>query len=112
FTANHADKTLDDKLPALEDYISSRITEKGFSVISREVATAALSSLKKDSQQTEIDKMLENNSTMLRLAQMLGANYIIVATISSYGTEKQTTKAYDIETVTVTTTLRVSYKIL
>jgi len=112
FTANHADKTLDDKLLALEDFISSRITEKGFSVISREVATAAVSSLLKDSKQTEIDKALDNNASMLRLSQMLGANYIIVASISSYGTEKQTTEAYDVKTVTVTTSLRVSYKIL
>ena len=111
FTANHADKTLDDKLPALEDFISSRITEKGFSAISREVATAAASSLLKDSQQTDIDKALNNNASVLRLAQMLGANYIIVASISTYGTDKQTTEAYDVKTVTVTTTLRVSYKI-
>ena len=112
FTANHADKTLDDKLPALEDFISSRITEKGFSAISREVATAAASSLLKDSQQTDIDKALNNNASVLRLAQMLGANYIIVASISTYGTEKQTTEAYDVKSVSVTTTLRVSYKIL
>jgi hypothetical protein len=112
FTANHADKTLDDKLPALEDFISSRITEKGFSVISPEVATAAVSSLLKDSQQTEIDKALGNNSSVLRLAQMLGANYIIMASISSYGQDKQTTDAYDVKIVNVTYTLRVTYKIL
>lgn len=112
FTANHADKSLDDKLASLEDYISSRISEKGFSAISREVATAAASSLLKDSQQTDIDKALNNNASVLRLAQMLGANYIIMATISSYGTDKKTTEAYDVKTVEVTTTLRVSYKIL
>jgi hypothetical protein len=112
FSANHADKILDDKLPALEDFISSRISEKGFSAISREVATAAVSSLLKDSKQTEIDKALDNNASMLRLAQMLGANYIIVATISSYGTDKQTTEAYGVKMVNVTYNLRVSYKIL
>jgi hypothetical protein len=112
FTANHADKTLDDKLPALEDFISTRITEKGFSVISREVATTAVSSLLKNSPQTEIDKALDNNASLLRLSQMLGANYIIVATISTYGTDKQTTEAYDVKTVAVTTTMRISYKIL
>ncbi len=112
FVANHADKTLDDKLPALEDFISSRITGKGFSVISPEVATAAVSSLLKDSQQTEIDKALDNNSSALRLAQMLGADYIIMASISSYGTDKQTTQAYGVQYVTVTYTLRVTYKIL
>lgn len=112
FTANHADKALDDKLPALEDFISSRITEKGFSAISREVATSAASALLKDSQQTDIDKALNNNASVLRLSQMLGANYIIVVSISTYGTDKQTTEAYDVKTVAVTTTLRVSYKIL
>ena len=112
FTANHADKALDDKLPSLEDYISSRITDKGFSAISREVATAAASSLLKDSQQTDIDKALNNNASVLRLSQMLGANYIILATISSYGSEKQTIEAYDVKKVSVVTTLRVSYKIL
>jgi len=112
FTANHADKTLDDKLAALGDFISSRITEKGFSVISPDVATAAVSSLLKNSQQTEIDKALDNNSSALRLAQMLGANYIIIATISSYGTDKQTTEAYGVQTVNVIYTLRVTYKIL
>ena len=112
FSANHADKILDDKLPALEDFVSTRITEKGFSVISREVATDAVSALLKDGKQTAIDIALNNNASALRLAQMLGANYIIVATISTYGTDKQTTEAYDVKTVAVTTTLRVSYKIL
>ena len=112
FSANHADKALDDKLPSFEDCISSRITEKGFSVISRQAATAAVSALLKDGKQTEIDKMLENNAPVLRLAQMLGANYIMVASISSYGTDKQTTEAYGVKTVNVTYTLRVTYKIL
>ena len=112
FSANHADKSLDDKLPALEDFISSRITEKGFSVISREVAVGALSSLLKDGKQTGIEQMLGNNSSALRLSQMLGANYIIMASISSYGTDKKTVDAYGVKTVTVTHNLRVTYKVL
>ncbi len=112
FSANHADKTLNDKLPSLEDYISSRITEKGFSVISREVATVAVSALLKDSKQTEIDKILDNNASVLRLAQMLGANYILMVSISSYGTDKETTEAYGVKTVSVAHNLRVTYKIL
>lgn len=113
FSANRdSEKALDEKLPAFEDYISSRITEKGFSVISREVATDAVSALLKDSKQTGIDQMLNNNSSVLRLAQMLGANYILMASISSYGTDKQTTEAYGVKTVNVTHTLRATYKIL
>jgi hypothetical protein len=112
FSSNHADKSLDEKLPALEDFISSRITEKGFSVISREVTVGALSSLQKDSKQTSVEQMLNSSSSVLRLAQMLGANYIVMATISSYGTDKQTSDAYDVKTTTVIQNLRVSYKIL
>src|SRR5580658_9437825 len=81
FVANRADKSLDDKLGTLEDFISSHITEKGFTVISREVATDALSSLKKDSSPTAADQLLSDNSSVLRLGQMLGVDYLIVASI-------------------------------
>jgi len=113
FSANHdPDKSLDAKLPAFEEFISSRITEKGFSVISREVATDAVSALLKDSKQTEIDRMLANNASVLRLSQMLGAKYIIMASINTYDADKETTEAYGVKIVNVTHTLRVAYKIL
>ena len=112
FTANRAEKTLDDKLATFEDFVSSRITGKGFSVISREVATEAASALLKDGKQTGIDQMLANDSSALRLSQMLGANYIIIASISSYGTDRETTEAYGVKTVKATYTMRVTYKIL
>jgi len=112
FVANHADKALDDKLASLADFITSRITEKGFSVLSREVATDALSGLLKDSKQTDADQLLSNNSTVLRLGQLLGADYLIVASISSVGVERKTSDVYGVKTVNVTHTLRVSYKVL
>lgn len=112
FTANHADKTLNDKLPALEDFVAGRVTEKGFTIVSREVATDALNSLRKDSPQTEADQLLASGSTALRLAQMLGADYIVLVSISSYGTEKRTSTAYDVATVNVIHNLRVTYKVL
>lgn len=112
FVANHADKSLNDKIATLEDFISSRITEKGFSVISREVATDALSSLLKESKQTDADQLLSNNSSVLRLGQMLGVDYLIVASISSYGADKKSVDAYGVKTMNVTHNLRVTYKIL
>jgi hypothetical protein len=112
FVANRADKSFDEKLATFEDFISSRITEKGFSVISREVATDALSNLLKDSKQTDADQLLSNNSSTLRLGQLLGADYLILASISSYGTDKKTVDAYGEKTANVTHTLRVTYKIL
>lgn len=112
FTANRADKSFDEKLATFEDFISSHITEKGFSVISREAATDALSSLLKDSKQTDADQLLSNNSSTLRLGQLLGVDYLVLASISSYGADKRTVDAYGEKTVNVTHNLRVTYKIL
>jgi len=112
FVANRADKSLDDKLGTFEDFITSHITEKGFTVISREVATDALSSLKKDSKPTDADQLLSDNSSVLRLGQLLGVDYLIVASISSYGSDKRATDAYGEKTVNVIHNLRVTYKIL
>lgn len=110
FVANRAEKSLDDKLATFEDFISSRLTGKGFSVISREAVTDAVSSLAKDSKQTELDQMLANNSSMLRLGKMLGADFIIVASISSFGTDRQVLEA--LKTVNMIYNLRVTYKVL
>ncbi len=110
--ANRADKSLDDKLGTFEDFITSHITEKGFTVISREVATDALSSLKKDSKVTDADQLLSDNSSVLRLGQLLGVDYLILASISSYGSDKRATDAYGEKTVNVIHNLRVTYKIL
>ncbi|HUJ10573.1 MAG TPA: PEGA domain-containing protein [Verrucomicrobiae bacterium] len=112
FVANRADKSFDDKLGTFEDFLSSHITEKGFSVISREAATDALSSLQKDSKQTDADQLLSNNSSVLRLGQLLGADYLIVASISSYGVDKRAVNAYGERTVNAIHNLRVTYKIL
>ena len=43
---------------------------------------------------------------------MMNADYLIVASISSFGTEKKKFKGYGVETVTLVTNLRASYKIL
>jgi hypothetical protein len=112
FVANHADKAFDEKLATFADFITGRFTDKGFSVLSREVSTDALSSLLKDSKQTDADQLLSNNSTVLRLGQMLGADYLIVASIASFGSDKKSVETYGVKTVNITHNLRVTYKIL
>ena len=43
-------KAFDNKVPVLEDFITSRITEKGFSVISREVVIDSLKNYSSEKQ--------------------------------------------------------------
>ncbi|MBA4148604.1 MAG: PEGA domain-containing protein [Verrucomicrobia bacterium] len=106
FVENRGGAALSDQVPVFEDLITSRIADKGFVVISRETSIGAL---KKG---TRLDELLESNTSALRLAQSLGADYLIVVSITSFGSEKRTFKDENLNTVNLIETLRVSYKIL
>ena len=60
---------------------------------------------------TRLDQALSDNTSALRLAQNLGADFILIPAITSYGTEKKSYNGDGIATINVTHTLRVSYKI-
>ena len=116
FVENRAGQAFDAKVSVLEDFITSRITEKGFSVISREVVIDSLKNYNSEKTKSpdgeKLDTLLGNNTSALRLAQLMGADYIIVTAITSFGTEKKSFKGYGVETVNIITNLRASYKIL
>jgi hypothetical protein len=61
---------------------------------------------------TKLDQALSDNTSALRLAQNLGADYILIPAITSFGTEKKAYNGSGISTVNTTYKLRVSYKIV
>lgn len=61
---------------------------------------------------TKLDRELSDNTSALRLAQNLGVDYLIVPSITSYGTEKISYIGNGIQTVNTVRRLRVSYKIV
>lgn len=105
FVISH-EKLLDDKTSQMEDFVSSRASEKGFSIISPEIVAGAIA------KGTKIDDQLNENSSALRLAQNLGADYLVVVTLTSLGSNKKTFEDENIKTVNVIHTLRASYKII
>jgi hypothetical protein len=113
---NRAGIQFNDKVSVLEDLVASRVAGKGYSVISRDVVTRALkdysTGVNPNGEMTALDRSLEDNSSALRLAQNLGADFILIPSITTYGTEKKTFGGYAMTTVNVTHTLRVSYKIV
>ena len=113
---NRGSAALNDKVPVLEDLVSSRVAGKGFSVISRDDVTRSLKnySTGKDpnGELGTLDRSLEDNSSALRLAQNLGADYILVPSIVSLGTEKKNYSGNGINTLNITHKLRVTYKIV
>lgn len=60
---------------------------------------------------TKLDQALSDNTSALRLAQNLGADFILIPSITSYGTEKKSYTGNGIQTLNVTHRLRVSYKL-
>ncbi len=61
---------------------------------------------------TGLDQALSDNTSALRLAQNLNVDYILIPSITSYGTEKKSYSGNGIQTLNVTHRLRVSYKIV
>lgn len=104
---NHAGAAFDDKIPVLEDLVGTRVAGKGYSIISRDIVTQALSG-----KPNVLDSALNDNSSALRLAQNLGVDFILVPSIATYGAEKKSYSGNGVVTLNVTHTLRVSYKIV
>lgn len=113
---NRAGAGLNDKVAVLEDLVASRVAGQGFSVISRDDVTRSLKDYSDgknpNGELTALDRSLEDNSSALRLAQNLGADYILVPSIVSLGTEKKNYNGNGISTLNITHRLRVSYKIV
>lgn len=113
---NRAAAGLNDKVAVLEDLVSSRVAGKGFAVISRDDVTRSMKNYadgkNPNGELTDLDRSLEDNSSALRLAQNLGADYILVPSIISLGTEKKNYNGNGISTLNISHKLRVSYKIV
>ena len=111
FLVNKSQKSFDDKLATLEDFITGPLTEKGYAVISREIATDAASNLLKQKPETALDAAFSTGSAPLRLAQMLQADYLMLISISSFGTASKTSKINGSEVGQTTYTLRATYRL-
>ena len=116
------DPKLNSKVPFLEDQVASRIGGKDFTVISRADVLNAVKvySVEKpvasdrNALGTKLDQLLSDNSSALRLAQNMGADFIVFVSIGSL--EKSTRKFKDdsigVQTENTIHTLRTTYKVV
>jgi hypothetical protein len=117
FVTNRADAIYDQKISSLEDYLSSQITDLGFNVLSREVVVDSLrkfdpATASKPRPAESLDGQLTEQSSALRLAQNMGVDYIIQASIAGVTNKDNKIDAYGVKAATQERTLRVTYKIL
>jgi hypothetical protein len=117
FVDNRAGSSYDKEVSVLEDFIASRLSNAGMQVLSREVILNSLRDFSADSTSTtdtpgqEMDRLLSDSTSALRLAQNLDADYVLLASIASYGTESRSFSGQNVKTVNEIYRLRVSYRL-
>ncbi len=115
--SNRAGADYDEKIPVLEDLVSSRVADLGLRVISRETVLNSLrtfdpetASLPRPS--SSLETAFTDQSSATRLAQGLGADYVLHISLTGYGTNDRQTRAYGTEINATDYTLYLTYKIL
>ncbi len=94
------------QLDAFKDFIGSEVARQTpLGIMSREDTIDSLSAAR-------MDQVLSKNSTALRLAQTMGARYLLVASIDSLGTETRHISAYGLDQTITLDRLRISYRVL
>ena len=104
FVQNRAGEEYRDKVDVLNDMITTRLTEKGFSIIDKQAVVEKFREARDENAEAKktiealtngaIDFSVEDalkDASALRLAQMIGADYLIVASLNSVG---HTTKKF------------------
>lgn len=112
FVSNRAGAAYDAKIESLEDYVAARVTDLGISVISRETSSNAVAKLDPKAPANALDTALSQNSSALRLAQTLGADYLLQVTLTGYEANRRNIDVYGVKATNEDRTLRVTYKVI
>jgi hypothetical protein len=91
FVTNRAGAKFDNKIPELEDFLTAKLTNLGFAVTSREDTVNSLRTFdpavaSSPRPADSLDAKLTDQSSASRLAQNMGVDYIVIASIASIGT--------------------------
>lgn len=127
FVQNRAGAQLEGQLDAFNDLVSTRLTEAGFEVIryqdalDRFVESRAAEASQELRQGVEALQTAKSEGTVdgpsreasaLRTAQLMGADYLVFASMVSLGSNNMGVKAYDTQNQVSQTTLRVALRVL
>jgi len=117
FVDNRAGADFDSDVTVLEGFLAGRISGAHVRVLSREMILDSLKDFAAGATSTsetpgqELDRILSDSTSALRLARDLDADYILLATLASYGTETRAYAGEQVQTVNNIHTLRVSYRL-
>lgn len=117
FVTNRAGAAYDAQIPVLEDLLSASLTDLGFSTMSRELVIDAArrfdpSTASGERPVDDLASRLGDQSSAVRVAQGMGADYVLSASITSLTKKKRNINAYGVQVANYDYTLRLTYKIV
>lgn len=114
---NRAGAEYDSQVPVLEDLLTGKLSDEGFSIMSRDLMIDAArkfdpSTVAGENPEDSLSAQLTDQTTALRLAQGMGADYILSASLTSISKRKRNVNAYGVKLANYVYTLRLSYKLV
>ncbi|MGE9294289.1 MAG: PEGA domain-containing protein, partial [Puniceicoccales bacterium] len=109
FVKNRAGSDWDDATEIFQDYLISRLADMDFAIVTPDDTVYALGD---GYQAQQMDNELKDGSSMLRLAQNLDVDYVLVAAIDGMTQEKRQFEGYGTKTMNDIYRARVSYRLL
>ena len=111
-TANRAGNVGDTELGALEDYVTGKVTNLGVQVISAETMLNAVGGMEPHAAKAKLDQEMEQATSAIRLAQTLGADYLMQVTLTGFDSNSRNVDAYGVKNTNEERAVRLTYKIL
>ncbi len=120
FVKNRAADVAPEKVMVLEDYIAAEVDRLCFTTVSREdtlnavarFAAAGANAGTAVDPQKDLDRLLSDETSALRLAQQMGVDYIMIASITAYINDRIDSEAYGATTSIRSAQLDVTYRLL
>ncbi|MBE35018.1 MAG: PEGA domain-containing protein [Opitutaceae bacterium] len=112
---NRAGAEYDSQLAVLEDLLAGKLSDQGFSIMSRDLiidAARGINPASDDDFGSSLSDQLVDQSSALRLAQSMGADYILSSSITSLTKRKRNVNAYGVKLANYVYTLRLSYTVV
>jgi hypothetical protein len=120
FVNNFAGARFNDRVLLLENQVASRLASGTFQVVSREDVQKALKVFpstgnadpNRNTLGTEADRLISDSSSVLRLSQAIGVDFILIVNINSLNSNETHFKDDRTEFKNVEYVLQVNYKVL
>ena len=120
FVKNRGCEIAPEKVMVLEDFLVARVGELCYTTLSREdvinavkrFSAAGANAGTVQDPATEADRLLSDQASALALARSMGADYVLVASLTALNTQEQQFEGYGVKTQVLSQTLDATYRLL